>query len=148
MNKKIIIIIVALIALIAIVSGILLSGLGSYSKAVDVGGITFHIPEDYELKDEDVKYNGSSVAHKYVKGDSKIRIEVLPNSISLGSLSEYKNDLIAIGGTTRDATIGGYSGFFSPLNSGGEQFIFEKNGAIIQVSVDPFSESDIAKIIS
>lgn len=143
MNKKLIVIII--IAIIAIVSVVLLSWLGSYSKAVDVGGITFHIPEGYELADVKEGY-GADITHEYVKGDSKISIYVNPNPI--WSLSEFKNNVKSLGTTVRDADVGGYAGFFSPINNGGEQFTFEKNGAIIQVSVDPFSENDIAKIIS
>lgn len=139
MNKKIIIIV--LIAIIAIIVGtVFLNGLNSSFKDVDVAGMTFHIPEDYEL----VVQDGTN-SYLWEKDDSKIKISVMTNS----TFSNYKNYIETRGEIVQNTTIGGYSGFIMlDSDSTTKGFVFEKDGATVTVWMEPFSESNISKIIS
>lgn len=131
----------------------------TYSKVVEVGGMTFNIPEDYVLNGSDYRdigreygYNqeGATIYYSsYTNGSSSIYIDVAPNSIV--TLSESKKNFLNDGRwIVQDTTIGGYFGFKGSLKDSPNDytFQFEKNGAIISVSTYPYSENDIAKIIA
>jgi len=156
-RKKLIFVAIALIAIIAIVGGILLSEYNSFSQVVNVGGVSFKIPEEYVLDHEtqtdmgeDLGYgagkDGSMLYYSIYKNGSSW-IHIIVNQDSIVSLEYQKQNQIHNGYTVQDKTIGGHAGFVS-YKSNGKIFVFEKNGALITIWTEPYSEDYIAKIIS
>lgn len=154
MNKKlIVIIIIALIVIVAISSSVLLSGsgsdssgVGSDSKIVNIRGITFNIPEGYELTSNDSGlYNAidSYDEVSYTKDGSNITIGVYYHDTL--SWDEYMENI----NSSAYETIGGYSGYLvDSFSHTTKEFNFGKDEFFIVVKVEPFSESMIEKIIS
>lgn len=162
-TKMVIIGIIALIAIVAIISVVLSTGSepqtqsiesddgnsinsgnnDALSTVVEIGGISFNIPEGYELADN--QYKSGIYMYSYKKGSSKIFIIVMPNPPL--SLSEYVKESLASGYYMENEVIGGYSGFIE-FTSGVPTFIYEKNGARVGVGTNPTSTETIAKIIS
>lgn len=130
----------------AALGGVTAGSTDEFTKQVDVGGVTFYIPEGYSLMSS--KYEDSIYSYMYTSGSSGISFIVTPDApFTLDMFKQYQED---DGYITTDTVIGGYSGFkCSSLDSDIDTFYFEKDNAIIGVLITPdFDfETDIAKMI-
>ncbi|MGL6298489.1 MAG: zinc ribbon domain-containing protein [Methanobacteriaceae archaeon] len=161
-NKKLIIGIIALIVIIAILSTVVLTDLGSqlggvYPNAINIEGVTFHIPDGYEFGNTINVYGKN--AYYYLKeygSPTKLSgICFFVHNPSLQSFNEGKNNVKSNGYNTVDTKIGKFSGYMytesgkSTPDSTLRFFVFEKSGKICTVSVtSDIKEADIAKIIN
>lgn len=157
-KNKLIIGVIALIAIFTIISGVLLSGLNSQTQSIDennantsnvnegvfpnaiqVNGITFHIPDGYEYV-YDPEFPDS---YHYEKGLSGITITVQSGV----SIDEGRQNLISNGRNPIGTVIGGYSGYKVIMDLQ-TAFIFEKEGALFMIFItNDLNDEDIAKII-
>ena len=156
--KTHVILIISLIAILVVVCGTLFITFGSYST--EVGGITFNIPNGFELTDT---YHTSGAydtdyAEMFLKVFSKKGSDFESNYISitiyrgLDSLYMYGKSIHERrGGKAEYAVVGNYSGFKVKTYMYGkpsEGFIFEKEGAIVEILVPNKFCNNIEKIIN
>lgn len=157
-RNKVIIGVIVLIVIVAIISGVLLSGLGSqidstisptkevFPNPVEIEGVTFHIPDGYEYISDapNPRADEISVAG-FMNSDSSMMM--IAHFLHM-SVDEAQNNAINNGYKPIKTTIGEYSGFKYTSN-GVSTFIFMKNGEVFGVSVEShLNDEYISKIIS
>jgi len=106
-----------------------------FTKEVSVGGVTFFLPDGYNLQTSDK--SGNVETHVYDNGNDVIGISFAPISIEQ-SLSNVKSDS-SFSNIQEDVSFAGYSGFTAVFTTGDslkiKYFIFEKSGKVFMISV-------------
>lgn len=119
----------------------------AYSTVVEVGGLNFNLPKNYELVidegyDEEYGIYKSSFYNPSVSS-SLVIIEVSTSH----SLAKSREIIESTGDKAFDTNIGNYQGYYYTDFQGYTSYVFEKSGNLIILTIEPGTNIDINKIV-
>jgi hypothetical protein len=152
MDERLKIILPIIIVVVIAVVGVsyFFGGLGTttFPQEVQVGGVTFHVPEDYKLNL--TLKQGDSVYNEYTFGnDNGVGIRVYSSKSIADVTKDYANRTGEFQLASNNITYGGYSGklyqFAGPNGGLIALFLFQKDGKTVAVHSYGEYEEDITQ---